>query len=114
MKTCHMSFLLPGGLLAFTLSASLLGLVPTTLSAAETGAASDAAENIALGKSYTLCPQPSYSHCTDPGDREQLTDGKTTTGYFWTQLGTIELERRSATQRSRSTWAKCNRSPASR
>jgi len=59
------------------------------LPAAETGAASEAAENIARGKAYTLYPQPNYSLCTDPGDREQLTDGKTTAEYFWTQSGTV-------------------------
>jgi len=89
MKTCHMSCLLPSGLLALVQLAALLAPVPTALSAAETRAASEAAENIALGKSYTLYPQPGYAHCTDAGDRVQLTDGKTTTGYFWTQPGTV-------------------------
>lgn len=57
--------------------------------AAEPAAAVAASENIARGKPYTLSPQPGYSHCTDPGDREQLTDGKTTAEYFWTQPGTV-------------------------
>jgi len=89
MKTCHTSSLLPGSLLAFTLSALLVGPVPLRLAAGEPAAAPEAAENIALGKSYTLYPQPGYSHCTDAGDRVQLTDGKTTTAYFWTQPGTV-------------------------
>lgn len=59
------------------------------LPAAAAEAASGAAENIARGRSYSLYPQPGYSHCTDPGDREQLTDGQTTADYFWTQRGTV-------------------------
>ncbi len=46
-------------------------------------------KNIALGKHYRLSPPPTYRHCTDPGDKTQLTDGKTTTDYFWTQQGTV-------------------------
>ena len=46
-------------------------------------------ENVALGAKYTLWPQPDYSYCTDPGDRVQLTDGRSTTDYFWTQQGTV-------------------------
>ena len=53
------------------------------------GSQSVRAENIALGKPYTLSPRPNYQYCTDPGDRTQLTDGKTTTSYFWTQKGTV-------------------------
>ncbi|MDY0166808.1 MAG: discoidin domain-containing protein [Thermoguttaceae bacterium] len=45
--------------------------------------------NIALGAKYTLHPAPNYRHCTDPDDVIQLTDGKTTTGYFWTQTSTV-------------------------
>ncbi|MFH0980666.1 MAG: discoidin domain-containing protein, partial [Planctomycetota bacterium] len=45
--------------------------------------------NIALGAKYTLSPQPNYPYCTDPGDTVQLTDGKSTTDYFWTQKGTV-------------------------
>ncbi len=47
------------------------------------------AENLALGKPYRLNPKPNYRYCTDPGDRVQLTDGKTTRAYFWTQKGTV-------------------------
>jgi len=46
-------------------------------------------ENVALGAKYTLWPRPSYSHCTDPGDATQLTDGQSTGDYFWTQKGTV-------------------------
>ncbi|MBI5394794.1 MAG: hypothetical protein HZA91_05795, partial [Verrucomicrobia bacterium] len=46
-------------------------------------------ENIALGKSYKLDPRPNYSYCTDPSDREQLTDGVYTKGHFWTQKSTV-------------------------
>lgn len=53
------------------------------------GEAADTAENIALGKTYTLFPSPSYALSTDPDDKVQLTDGQTTTAYFWTQPGTV-------------------------
>lgn len=46
-------------------------------------------DNMALGKAYTLWPQPNYAGCTDPDDRIQLTDGKSTEAYFWTQQGTV-------------------------
>jgi len=46
-------------------------------------------ENIALGAKYTLVPAPRYSYCTDPQDNIQLTDGKSTRDYFWTQTGTV-------------------------
>lgn len=45
--------------------------------------------NLALHKAYTLAPRPTYSYCTDPDDPTQLTDGETTTSYFWTQKGTV-------------------------
>ena len=47
------------------------------------------AENMALGKQYKLWPAPNYPYCTDPDDIIQLTDGKTTKDYFWTQKGTV-------------------------
>ena len=58
-------------------------------------ATSRAAEstNLALGKRYALSPAPSYGHCTDPGDMTQLTDGKSTADYFWTQKGTVGWQR---------------------
>ena len=46
-------------------------------------------ENLARGKPYTLTPHPNYPHCTDPGDKTQLTDGTYTRGYFWTQKTTV-------------------------
>ena len=49
----------------------------------------NAQENLALDKTYTLTPSPNYEHCTEAGDKQQLTDGKTTDLYFWTQQGTV-------------------------
>lgn len=46
-------------------------------------------DNMALGKPYELSPPPSYELCTDPEDTVQLTDGKYTQGYFWTQKSTV-------------------------
>jgi len=46
-------------------------------------------ENIARGASYALSPAPNYKLCTDADDKVQLTDGKTTKDYFWTQRGTV-------------------------
>lgn len=60
-----------------------------TLSAAEPPDAQGAAKNLARGAKYVMSPPPSYSHCTDPGDATQLTDGQLTEGYFWTQEGTV-------------------------
>lgn len=45
--------------------------------------------NVALNRPYTLSPAPNYALCTDPEDRLQLTDGRYTQGYFWTQKGTV-------------------------
>lgn len=50
-------------------------------------------ENLARGKSYTFHPRPNYSHCTDPNDKTQLTDGRYTAGYFWTQKTTVGWNR---------------------
>ena len=47
------------------------------------------ARNLALGRPYRLQPPPNYRLCTDPDDLKQLTDGKTTSAYFWTQRGTV-------------------------
>jgi len=58
---------------------------------AASGAIND--ENLARGKPYTLQPPPGYSYCTEPGDREQLTDGQYTAGYFWTQKTTVGWSR---------------------
>ncbi|NIP27750.1 MAG: hypothetical protein GWN67_25055 [Phycisphaerae bacterium] len=46
-------------------------------------------ENLALGKKYTLEPNPNYHLCTDLQDKVQLTDGIYTKGYFWTQMTTV-------------------------
>lgn len=45
--------------------------------------------NIAHAKPHTISPAPGYSYCTDDGDAVQLTDGETTSEYFWTQKGTV-------------------------
>ena len=50
-------------------------------------------QNVALGKRYTLWPQPTYQLCTDPQDSTQLTDGRTTAEYFWAQKGTVGWQR---------------------
>ena len=52
-------------------------------------------KNLALGKPYSLSPRPNYSYCTDADDQKQLTDGKLTEGYFWTQKGTVGWNRSS-------------------
>ncbi len=52
-------------------------------------AAAETPTNIARGRPYRLWPQPNYRHCTDPGDRTQLTDGVYSKGYFWTQKSTV-------------------------
>ena len=45
--------------------------------------------NLALKKTYVLDPPPNYGLTTDPGDREQLTDGSYTTGSFWGEKSTV-------------------------
>ena len=45
-------------------------------------------ENLARGKPYSLT-KPNYHHCTEPGDKTQLTDGVYSQGYFWTQKTTV-------------------------
>lgn len=50
-------------------------------------------ENIARGMRYSLYPPPGYPHCTDSGDRTQVTDGQYTVGYFWTQKSTVGWSR---------------------
>lgn len=73
---------------AIGILACAVGLVAEPLWG-QTVPATPEGENLARGASYALAPAPNYSHCTDPGDREQLTDGKLTEGYFWTQTGTV-------------------------
>ena len=67
----------------------LIILAAGLIAAAGVSAGVSAGENLALGKKYTLTPKPAYSHCTDDGDLTDLTDGKTTDQYFWTQKGTV-------------------------
>ena len=71
--------------------ASILSAALLAAAAAFHAAAGEVApgENLARGKPYTLAPRPDYRHCTDPGDRTQLTDGVYTEGYFWTQETTV-------------------------
>ena len=46
--------------------------------------------NIALGKSYTLSPEPNYPLCTDKEDLVQLTDGKYIKGgTMWLAKGAV-------------------------
>jgi hypothetical protein len=47
-----------------------------------------AAENLALHKSYTMKPKPTYKLCTDDADVLQLTDGKTL-GSYWGNKSTV-------------------------
>lgn len=75
---------------AFSIALSLMGL--QTLGeafAAEKPPGLPVGANVALGAKYTLWPQPNYVHCTDPGDASQLTDGRSTKNYFWTDKGTV-------------------------
>ena len=45
--------------------------------------------NVALGRTYTLEPLPTYGDCADAGDATQLTDGAYTEGYFWVMPSTV-------------------------
>ncbi len=56
----------------------------------------DPGENIALGRPYTMNPDPRYSYSRDEGDATQLTDGEFSQGYFWTQKSTVGWGGRSA------------------
>ena len=48
------------------------------------------AENLALGKPYTLSPTPNYRLTVDDGDATQLTDGRTAAeGKIWTQKASV-------------------------
>ncbi|HOX38150.1 MAG TPA: hypothetical protein PL033_09190 [Candidatus Brocadiia bacterium] len=53
--------------------------------------------NLALGKKCDFIPRPNYRYCTDPGDPNQLTDGKFTSAYFWVWPGTVGWQGRQAT-----------------
>ncbi len=45
--------------------------------------------NVALHKAYTLEPSPNYGDCSLDPDRNVLTDGTYTQGYFWVQKTTV-------------------------
>ena len=45
--------------------------------------------NLALNRPYTMSRKASYKRSMDDGDKVQLTDGKFTTGHFWTQKSTV-------------------------
>lgn len=71
---------------------AVLVLIVAAVLAGATAVVAGAAEtptNIARGRPYRLWPRPNYRHCTDPGDRTQLTDGVYSKGYFWTQKTTV-------------------------
>ncbi|MGI6415144.1 MAG: discoidin domain-containing protein [Thermoguttaceae bacterium] len=72
---------------AVVLAIAIAAVVPVESSPAAGG--EPAGSNLALGKKCAFSPRPNYSHCTDAGDADQLTDGKTTNDYFWTQQGTV-------------------------
>jgi len=66
-------------------AAAAVGLLALALVAAPAGA-----ENLALGRPYTLVPAPSYSLCTDEGDLTQLTDGVFVgPGQLWVDEGCV-------------------------
>ena len=76
------------GLLPKSRTRCLMVAVPFCLIVSAVQAAPDftpPGANVALGKSYTLEPDPSYSLCTDDGDLVQLTDGVRApeTGSIW-------------------------------
>lgn len=58
---------------------SFTALVPSTYSAT----------NMASGKAYTVTPIQNYKLTADPDDRTSLTDGKYSSGYFWTRKSTV-------------------------
>jgi len=64
-------------------------LLSVTAASVRIEAAELAGRNMALGRPYALFPHPTYQLCTDAGDSKQLTDGQTTSDYFWTQQGTV-------------------------
>lgn len=48
-----------------------------------------ATSNLSLGKPYTISSPPNYPLAAPQNDTTSLTDGKYTTGYFWTQKSTV-------------------------
>lgn len=75
--------------IAYTLRLVVYTFILVVSTSVTTSAAEQSGENIALAKPYTLWSQPSYPYCSDADDRIQLTDGKSTKEYFWTQQGTV-------------------------
>jgi F5/8 type C domain len=73
-----------------TLVIEILGLNGYVTNAANV----KAVKNIALHKTVNLSPSPNYKLCTDSGDKIQLTDGKLTKGYFWSQKSTVGWTRK--------------------
>ena len=67
---------------------SIASLLLLCIFAADISMAQEA-ENLAMGKKYTLKPAANYHLCTDSQDRIQLTDGVLSKGYFWTQMTTV-------------------------
>ncbi len=88
---CHLvAFRVSSRVLRFLAGAAMLwSSVPGEAHAAENVQDRPARANAALGAKYTLWPQPNYAYCTDTADTVQLTDGKSTADYFWTQKGTV-------------------------
>ena len=78
------------GLISYVLfTTSLVGCFSAVGRGADPQPPESAGQNLALGKRCALFPAPNYHLCTDPEDPWQLTDGKTTKDYFWTQKGTV-------------------------
>lgn len=48
-----------------------------------------ATTNLALNKPYSLSSKPNYALSAPPSDTTSLTDGKYSTGFFWTQKTTV-------------------------
>lgn len=96
MKSSNDRLLLTPSLLMLLVATLWLTANDSDVAAADKEPSSEAAdkteaagENLALNRPYEFEPRPTYSYCTDPGDRRQLTDGQTTQNYFWTQEGTV-------------------------
>jgi hypothetical protein len=71
------------------LAFSVLGHILLMAGVSGIAAEPAASRNLASGKRCALFPAPNYHLCTDADDPVQLTDGKTTRDYFWTQRGTV-------------------------
>ncbi len=69
--------------------AGVVFLLGTVVTVCSSSVAAETPENLARGKACVLVPNPGYRYCSDSEDRLQLTDGKLTEGYFWTQKGTV-------------------------